>query len=131
MIGPVSSCAIAMPGKDGQLPLVWLSLGLGAADLSVRMVLADAQALHLQLGVAIGTFAQAAAMSADAERAGDGQQLGTTAPSANLDALPRAYGRDPCPKCGVPGFKGCAHFAPCDQVALPKRHPALDPEHRT
>ena len=74
MIGPVSSCAIAMPGKTGpgksgpgqsdEPALVWLSLGLGAADVHVKMVLADARALHLQLGAAIETFAHGAALSA-------------------------------------------------------------------
>lgn len=31
-------------------------------------------------------------------------------------ALKPALSRDPCWRCGVPGFKGCEHFAPCELV---------------
>lgn len=37
-----------------------------------------------------------------------------------------APGRDPCEHCGVPGFKGCAHYLPCEPVdpasIKPDRH---------
>lgn len=70
MAARVASCAVAMPGKDGAAPLIWLSLGGGGADITLRLEIADAEGLHLQLGAALGSFARARALSAEpSERA--------------------------------------------------------------
>lgn len=42
----------------------------------------------------------------------------------------RAPSRDPCPYCEVPGFKGCAHFLPCEPVAIGRPSSGVDPGKR-
>lgn len=32
--------------------------------------------------------------------------------------LQPAPSREECPRCGIPGFKGCAHFLPCEPVVI-------------
>jgi hypothetical protein len=46
-------------------------------------------------------------------------------PRSRQRPLPVAASRDPCPRCGIPGLKGCAHQAPCDHVPVV---PTFDPE---
>ena len=31
---------------------------------------------------------------------------------------PPAPSRDGCPRCGIPGFKGCDHYAPCEPAPI-------------
>ena len=31
---------------------------------------------------------------------------------------PPAPSADPCPRCGIPGFKGCDHFAPFERPVV-------------
>ncbi len=39
---------------------------------------------------------------------------GAKSRSAPAAPLPPAPTRESCPRCGVPGWKGCDHFAPCE-----------------
>ena len=46
-------------------------------------------------------------------------QKSKSVPAATGPSKP-APGREECPRCGIPGWKGCAHFLPCeDQPVLP------------
>lgn len=50
-------------------------------------------------------------------------QKSTSVPAAT-GPTKHAPGREECPRCGIPGLKGCAHFLPCEdqpvRVALPQ-----------
>ena len=49
------------------------------------------------------------AYEAKARRQAQGEREQVAAPE-----IKRAPSREECPRCGIPGFKGCAHFRPCE-----------------
>ena len=78
----------------------------GKPNPHLKIIRAAAEALRNKAEAKIDWARVAAAHAAR-----PGPQAQPVAPP--LEAAPS---REECPRCGIPGWKGCAHFLPCDTL---------------
>lgn len=81
---------------------------------------------QLAQGLAEKRAAQAAKI--DWARVAKAHRRAAPAKSASVLAAPLhpAPSREECPRCGIPGWKGCAHFLPCEDGPSPHVEAAED-----